>query len=435
MSKVKIRFCSDRCKSLLLLLNILIIAAILTWNQHANRRIISSQINENKYPSNPNQSLNSSCTRLPIPALIVAGPPKTGTNAFRETFNLYPDAFAYPIEHFFWGSYSRKKIKCEPLLNASEWNDYLNAYSSNKTTLSALIPIVYASNHQSNEHCNAKAFETTYQQFMNNTKCQNQCLFFEKAPAYARRPMVPIFVANLLPKTKYLTILRNPITHIWSNYFHFGGAKTYKNDSKGREEGVIKLFNNVSSVHYLNGIMVEILIRYQALNHLNKGERHKMMKVHYMRLIVEYLRRKYISPKDVEPMNDQKGSKVVWATYYLPVLLIGMFANNEVHQTSNYKWIQFEWLWHYPLDSMRTIKCWITGDDKECGIKRDYPQNIELFSIVNRTNHKATAAFTDYYIQEIKALFIPHTNLLTKALLRDRSDLLIGQWKKWKYFD
>ena len=89
--------------------------------------------------------------------------------------------------------------------------------------------------------------------------------------------MVPILVANLLPKTRYLTILRNPITHVWSNYFHFGGAKKFKNDSTAkREEQVIGYFQNVSSIHYLNGIMNEILIDYEALRHLglDKSERY-----------------------------------------------------------------------------------------------------------------------------------------------------------------
>ena len=139
----------------------------------------------------------------------------------------------------------------------------------------------------------------------------------------------------------------------------------------------------------------------------------------------------------------QKGTKVVWSTYYLPALLIGLFVNDEIYKNNlsfNYKWIQFEWLWSDTLDSMRTIKCWMTHgyriNNNKCEFQKYDIINKKLFNHITKTHSFGSKApFTDYYINEIVKIFTPFHNLLVNALLNDRPNVLIGHWQKWDYFD
>merc|ERR1712176_959749 len=60
-------------------------------------------------------------------------------------------------------------------------------------------------------------------------------------------------------------------------------------------------------------------------------ERYIAMRGHYKTLVSEYMRRRWVSPRDVmAPTSEQKLSKVIWATYHVPVLFVGMLANDEV---------------------------------------------------------------------------------------------------------
>jgi len=113
-----------------------------------------------------------------------------------------------------------------------------------------------------------------------------------------------------------------------------------------------------------------------------------------------------VDPQDI--LKDEKMSKVIWSTYYVPILVLGMLVNDEVfiegehekrgwsqwdplwNEMLNYKWIQFEYLWNDTLDSIRTIKCWMTQnhrrDDTQCEMERDDPLNQFLFPNVKKTN-------------------------------------------------
>ena len=119
-------------------------------------------------------------------------------------------------------------------------------------------------------------------------------------------------------------------------------------------------------------------------------------------------------------MLQTKPQMVVWAAYHLPILLIGIFVYEEVYfeththsdwhpiynELLNYKWVQFEWLWNNTLDSIRTIKCWMTQgyriNNDECEFERDDPYNQDYFGEANKSNSKAVGVVSDWYINEIE---------------------------------
>merc|ERR1712096_382986 len=105
-------------------------------------------------------------------------------------------------------------------------------------------------------------------------------------------PHVPILIANLFPQTRYLTILRNPVTHVWSagNFFDFDLDGVMKNDSDAREQQVVALFDTVASIAHLNGMCAEINAVHRNFSQTSmSGEaRHLLMRTHYKRIVSEY---------------------------------------------------------------------------------------------------------------------------------------------------
>eukprot|EP01084_Bolivina_argentea_P018092 33725_1 len=421
--------------------------------------------------------------QLPVPALIIAGPPKTGTSSLRQYLSTYPDMFPHPKnEHHFWTLTKKKSLLekqpdfCEPILNESQWSDYLKHYQYGNQTLTALINIARHTNPKT-KICNATKMEQQYvkgvrkvRSKMNKTCVHplfgrggkvdmneyiEYCWFFEKSPDYAKTPYVSIFVANLLPKTRYLTILRNPIHQVWSSYFHVGGAGSNNWKTLGdqaREKYLFHAFDNMYSIGHLNGICNGIYRRYTEINNTVYGAKTKylLMRNEYKLLIIEYFKCRYIDAKD---RNLDIGlTRLIWATYYVPILFIGLFVNDEVfignkwnewdpknNEILNYKYIQFEWMWGNTLDSMRMLKCWITQgfriNNNQCEFQRDDVINKYLFNNLKKTNSRGKARFSDSYITGIKKIFTPCTQLVTDALLKDRPHILIGEWIEWPQWD
>merc|ERR1712079_791681 len=181
---------------------------------------------------------------------------------------------------------------------------------------------------------------------------------------------------------------------------------------------------------------------------VDRKERYLMMKEHYKEIVMEYFKRRFIAPKDImADGQEQEGSKIIWSSYHVPVMIIGMMVNDEVfiergigwnqwdpilNEMVNYKWIQFEWLWGDTLDSMRMIRCWMSEglriQSEHCEFQRDDPSNIERFQNINKSasygdsNH----LFSDRFIVEITKIFNPCFDLVVNRILEDRPNLLLG---------
>ena len=166
-----------------------------------------------------------------IPNLIVSGPPKTGTSTLMVILGAFPDVFAYPMEHFFFASFKHNELKCAPKLSQSEWTDFTAKYLDGNASLSSLV----SAKMMGADKCSVDRLRRSYGRITKRRRsykrpegeapkqCINpldgdpvaedsmMCWFVEKAPVYSRRPFVPMLVANRLPLTRYLTIIRNPV--------------------------------------------------------------------------------------------------------------------------------------------------------------------------------------------------------------------------------
>lgn len=171
--------------------------------------------------------------RMGIPSLMIAAPPKSGTTSLSFSLKKYPDIWKRRGEPQYWvhANLSNDTAYCQPTLTTSEWTDWIEQYAQSKTSLSSLHSMIPSI-------CNVDGFRREIEREWTeqpNNHCTNpmvehssSCWFIEKTPHYSWHPFVSILVSNLLPNTRYLTVLRDPVTHVWSNYFHFGGGSALK---------------------------------------------------------------------------------------------------------------------------------------------------------------------------------------------------------------
>ena len=163
-------------------------------------------------------------------------------------WSRYPDVWSKSRQSQNWIHTNNGSSRwiCRPEIKGNEWREWLENFDQNPSTnskikngslswLQSQIPKI----------CNADGLRREYElEWTEHPKpqCANPmeqaqgmeyCWFIENSPSYSWHPFVPILISNLLPNTRYLTILRNPVHHVWSNYFHFGGGTPEKMQLSG----------------------------------------------------------------------------------------------------------------------------------------------------------------------------------------------------------
>ena len=102
-------------------------------------------------------------------------------------------------------------------------------------------------------------------------------------------------------------------------------------DKKGREDNVLNKFKKIPSIPELNKLCTKLHKMWLGADATERKARYMEMRVHYKEMVAEYFKRRFIEPKDImAPYKEQDGSKVIWATYHMPVLIIGMMVYDEV---------------------------------------------------------------------------------------------------------
>ena len=73
-------------------------------------------------------------------------------------------------------------------------------------------------------------------------------------------------------------------------------------------------------------------------------------------------------------------------------------------------------------------------DNEHCEFQRDDEQNIMKFmNVRTRKSMGGDVAFSDWYANEVNKLFMPCYDMVVNGILRDRPQMLLGEWMKWKY--
>ena len=284
--------------------------------------------------------------------------------------------------------------------------------------------------YHENKRCTVEKYHWWYEK-LNVSSCGNltstHCYFIEKTPIYSRTPWIPIIYSNMMPKVKLITIIRNPLNHIWSNAFAFSSRDGH--EISKTEYWIIDHFNKTYSFNKLTKMCYDINIKWHRLNEskISKNVRHAiLMKTDYKLFVIEYLKLKFVSPRDIN--RETRQAMFEWAPFLLPNILIGLLSyEQELGIYEQFKLIQFEYIYSDTANAMSNVRCWMMGicgnDDKE----KDY-----LFEKIEKTNHATkNNTFSEWYDNQIHTIFGPCNETLMNLLLIDRRDLLIGEWLDW----
>ncbi len=260
-----------------------------------------------------------------------------------------------------------------------------------------------------------------------------------------------------------ITILRNPVNLVWSNVFAFKSQPNPGSEQEVHavEQWIIEQFDSTDSFNVLSERCSAMNLEWNTLQNresMNGDQRHNfMVQRSYRGFVAEYLRLKFVAPRTV---NDRPRQHIFkWAPLLIPNLLIGLIAfEQELGIYGHFKVVQFEYIYSDTADAMSNIRCWITGS---CGA--DDVEKQHLFETVDRRNSAvpSNTTFTGWFDAEvfmyfhslfsnqsvktcfeflqrfatnqIKRVFGQCTEATIDLVLRDRVDLLIGDWIPWKW--
>ena len=101
--------------------------------------------------------------------------------------------------------------------------------------------------------------------------------------------------------------------------------------------------------------------RNESAPSMSRKERYLRLRPLYQRIAAQYLLRRFVDPQDILTENEQqKISKVIWATFHVPILVMGMLVNDEVRGCALMRW------WSMISDVHLDWTCLVL--DAECGL-------------------------------------------------------------------
>ena len=310
----------------------------------------------------------------------------------------------------------------------------------------------------------------------NKLKTMNEpiCWLIEKDVTKSRRAylIAPIY-ANLLPKTKVLMIVREPIAQMISfvtktsnlNSKHIVHSK-YKSDvaawmykyyiqdivySKIRQ-GCKDLFENLTQLN------TSQLKKELTVNFLNS----KMIK-NFFKLYLYY----GAALDSLDIMEGNRQDKSFSTTVHIAPFLLFIYSYDEVfgyNNYSNFRLIQHEWLYSNLFQGLVTIKCWLQTNKEikldvdnmdnyntmymymydECHEiffdSKEYYNEMKKYFVDKKTmdykiNSKTPIGYriNEEYEQKLIQFYKPMVQLLI-FVVKQRHELLLGQWNEWNKY-
>eukprot|EP01084_Bolivina_argentea_P281959 482532_1 len=365
-------------------------------------------------------SNNTVLSKPELPSLLLIAPPKS--------------------EHHYWNQ------QCNLTMDKNIWKHFLILYASNKTNLSFILyNMLHINRSKSNNSCSIYQYQSEllnnrneacwkHKQCMfpmidNDNNSNNYCYLIEKAPFYSQHPWIPIVYANILPRVKLLTIVRNPVSHILSAAYAYKPIKDRKNMSLVMEN-IINELEHLTAFNNLSIECVKINNKWNTLKDKDPMERYLNMKFIYKTFIVQFMWEKYVN------LHVNNSMIYGWSAFVFPTILTAFIAYDELKNNYiNYKIIQFEWMYSddkHIAGLMKSIYCWVMNiNESECSPIIDTDQNIKLFEMIGKYNHvtpniNVNDYYYQYYANKIHLLFDSCNEALLN-LMHDRN-LMFGEW-------
>ena len=99
---------------------------------------------------------------LPLPSLVLTGPPKAGSRSFQNLLSRYSNIVQFgPERDFFTGA---NFYKCQLPWKDKEWTQFLDAYNRSESKLADLLPVMQ-NTRPKNNRCNVDWYERLWRKF------------------------------------------------------------------------------------------------------------------------------------------------------------------------------------------------------------------------------------------------------------------------------
>ena len=174
-----------------------------------------------KYQTNRTHVIAPSQT----PAFVLIGVQKSGTTALLEQFRDHPDMLQTKKQfrregHFFDTAWYTKVVKESARLGLVQANDKHCLALQQYLTLFETDTLLAQTETQPHEATTNNAHTTTTTTTTNQQQHhhQHRLYTFEKTPSYFGNPQIPKRMRHVIPWTKIILILRNPVDRLYSQY-------------------------------------------------------------------------------------------------------------------------------------------------------------------------------------------------------------------------
>ena len=414
-----------------------------------------------------NSKINTEIISDPgLPAFVIIGPPKSGTTSLGHTLNSKLDNFHLYTgnngENHFWNG--ANEYRCLPDYGNITWQLFINSWNKNQIKLSYL-----------NHSCSLDRYQSIWQYTMCNQlknitditckvsyknhkekDCEKKkvinssipyCYFIETAQTYLRSPLIPIIYAMNMPKTKLLGIIRNPVSMWWSWGWHFHkkyiNKKYNKYENKSQSYLIEKMERYLTKEFIKPGIGTHIVDVRRAFDELSSecnkmndydafnsyDEKFDKFYRNYMGL---YLKLKFVNGW-IEPRVRREPDAMMFSALIFPTMLFWIHAYDEVYgrysSWNQVRFIQFEWLYDDKSSgkAFNMIYCWITYDKYKCPFTNDNRFEVNVL----RENKRSIGEYSNNYSIVVQDLYRDCNHALQNILLKERPNLLIGEWIDW----
>ncbi|XP_060570879.1 carbohydrate sulfotransferase 15-like [Ruditapes philippinarum] len=191
-----------------------------------------------------------------LPYFLIIGQPKCGTTDLFWKIAQHPDIEAPPIKELHWWSRSRqgRRFSYSKII---PFNDYVDMFDRAalhiEQRLHNLTAGLINSSQESYAGKNSAVFETqkiTGEASVSLFWDNNDWMKFpenlgQREPLY----IVPHYIRHIIPDTKLIIMLRNPVERMYSDYLYFHSTNKSPDDFHSAVDLAIRLYSNCTSLY------------------------------------------------------------------------------------------------------------------------------------------------------------------------------------------
>ena len=224
-------------------------------------------------------------------------------------------------------------------------------------------------------------------------------------------------------------------SYVWHYYDHL-----FKRTEQGKKQMEAWIFTKklISSKHKTLNAFANLSAECKVINQeskdMNYNEKFEDFYRDYMGL---YLKLRFIDGM-IEPLTRIEPDTMLYSALIFPTILFWIQAFDEVYGRSfgvdkierwnGLRFIQFEWMYANQRKSFNMIHCWIVYGKYDCNEFKD----DDTFETVLRKERRSFGEPSKSWNEKVWGMYKDCSHSLQDILLKDRPNLLMGQWIDWE---